>query len=146
MPDIFLGPTIVGATLLPPIRWVGGGAPDFPIDYSKQIDKAIMLGGEQRFNFRSHDPRRWTLSWEMLTIDELDDLIALNIENRELYFQNGWEDSVWREVVISAFTYAPVVKTGSCGGAVYYADPYYGSALYSTSPRFNLSMTLEEVR
>jgi hypothetical protein len=127
MADIYLGLTESGATLLPPIRWTGGGAPRMPIDYSKQIDRATMLDGSPRYNFRSNHPRRWTLTWEMLTLAELTTLSAFNDANSELYFQNNWEDAVWRQVVIANFEVAPFINAGPAGC------------------RYGLTMTLEEV-
>jgi hypothetical protein len=115
MAEIYLGLTISGATLLPPIRWEGGGTPTFPIDYSKQVDRAGMLSGAQRFNFRSHHPRRWPLAWEMLTAAELATFLTLNGDSQELYFQNNWEDATWRQVVIVSFGYEPYLRAGATG-------------------------------
>ena len=117
--------------LLPPVRWVNGGDPHIPIDYSKQIDKATMLDGSTRFNFRSHHPRRWTLGWEAIDSAELVDLLALNAINGELRFQNQWEDTSWRCVVITSFTYDVNVRL-SCK-----------APLFNT--RYTVSITLEEV-
>ena len=128
MPDIYLGLTESGATLLPRIRWTGGGNPTFPIDYSKQAEKSVMLSGSQRLHYKSKHPRRWRLSWEMLTVAELADFNALHGYDTELYFQNGWEDGVWRRVIIAAFEPAPFIKAGSTGC------------------RYGLDITLEEVR
>lgn len=123
---------------LPPIRWIDGGSPSLPIDYSKQIDKSSMLDGAQRFNFKSRHPRKWTLQWEMLTYAELMMFIGLNDINDWLYFQNNWEGPEWREVVITSFEYTPIVKLGSSlpGGS--------GSAA-NAACRFNLSMSIDEV-
>jgi hypothetical protein len=127
MADIYLGLTESGAELLPPIRWTGGGAPEFGIDYTKQSDKASMLSGATRFNLRLHHPRRWRLEWEMLTAAELAALMVLHAHDEELAFQNNWEDATWREVVITSFDYAPFLKSGATGC------------------RYSVSMTLEEV-
>jgi hypothetical protein len=127
MADIYLGPTASAITPLPPIRWTGGGDPGLPIDYSKQADKSSMLSGAQRFNIRSKQPHRWTLTWEMLTAAELADMIVLNEHNHELYFQNNWESADWKEVVITGFEYNVVINAGSVGC------------------RYGLTMTLEEV-
>lgn len=127
MADIYLGLTIGTAILLPRIRWTDGGDPGFPIDYTKQIDKATMLDGSIHYNFRWHHPRRWVLSWEMLTTAEFAALAALHAYESELVFQNNWEDATWRNVVITAFTPAPYLKAGS------------------TACRWSLSITLDEV-
>jgi hypothetical protein len=127
MAAIYLGLDQSGATLLPPIRWVNGGSPEFPIDYSKRAEKATMLGGSQRFHPKSEQPRRWNLQWEMLTLAEMADFETLRGYNQELQFQNNWEDATWREVVITAFDRDPVVNLGP------------------TTCRWNLSITLEEV-
>ncbi|MBE3124850.1 MAG: hypothetical protein IMZ57_04240, partial [Acidobacteria bacterium] len=151
MPDIYLGLTAGTAILLPPIRWMDGNFPTLPIDYTKQIDKASMLSGAQRFNFKSKHPRRWPFSWEAIRADELSDFILLNGLNQELQFVSGWDDIGWREVVITAFEYAPNVKTGSCpgiGAAVFYGDPYYGDPFYggigggAGYPIYNVNITL----
>ena len=146
MADIYLGPSTTGATLLPPIRWTGGGNPTLGLDYAKQIEKASSLGGAPTYNFKSRHPRRWILAWEMLTQDELDLFLALNRHNGNLYLQNNWEDANWREVGIVSFEYGPHVKMGACGAVVYYDEPIYDDAFYSTDPRWSVSMTLEEVR
>ena len=140
MPNIYLGATQATALAngLPPIRWTDGGDPGFPIDYTKQIDKATMLDGAPRYNFRWHHPRRWTLSWEMLTTDEFDYFLVLNAYEAELKFLNEWEESDWRDVVISAFEYTPVVKLGACFVG-YVGD----SGLHGG--RWNVSITLDEV-
>lgn len=127
MAAIYLGTTQSGATLLPPIRWMGGGEPSMPIDYSKQADKSQMLSGAQRFHLKSKQPRRWTLTWEALTAAEIGDMITLNEENQELWFQNNWESADWREVVIVGFEYDPALNVGPTGC------------------RYGLTMTLEEV-
>lgn len=136
MADIYLGPTMSGAPL-PPFRWSGGGAPDFPHDYSKQVEKETMLDGSTRFNFKSHNPRKWTLSWAMLTPMELADFIALNQLNQALYFQNNWEDATWRQVVITRFEYAPHLKLGHCTTGEVGSSTAVG--------RWSLDLTLEEV-
>lgn len=139
MPNIYLGATISGVILLPPIRWTGGEAPNFPIDHTKQIDKAAMLDGGVHYNIREHHPRRWPLSWEMLTANEMDDFFYLNGLNSELVFQNNWEDTQWRDVIIIQFEYAPVVELGHCW-------PDAGSSTLNISDgRWSVSMTLEEV-
>lgn len=115
MADIYLGLTESAINPLPPIRWRSGTRPEFPIEYSKQIDKATMLSGATRFNFRSHHPRRWTLQWEMLDDTELGEFITLNGYNSELAFQNNWEDATWRDVVIVSFSYKPVLTVGPTG-------------------------------
>lgn len=127
MADIYLGLTAGTAILLPPIRWTDGGDPGFPIDYTKQIDKATMLDGSPRYNFRWHHPRRWELSWQMLTTAEFAALVALHAYESELAFQNNWEDATWRTVVIAAFTPGPYLKAGP------------------TTCRWSLSITLDEV-
>lgn len=128
MADIYLGPTIAGATLLPPIRWTGGGSPAAPVEYSKSADKSEMLSGVQRYHPKSKQPRRWQFAWEMLTVAEMAAMLTLNGYDTWLYFQNTWESDRWRHVVISGFDYDPVLKAGPSGC------------------RFNLSMTLEEVQ
>lgn len=137
MADIYLGTTMSGSPL-PPIRWLNGGSPSLPIDYSKQIDKSTMIDGSQRFNFKSNHPRKWTLQWEMLTYDELMTLIALNDINDSLYFQNNWEGPEWRTVVITSFEYSPIVKLGSAG-------PGLSGSAANAACRFNLSLSLDEV-
>ena len=127
MADIYLGLSESGLDPLPPIRWVDGGAPEFGITYSKQVEKASMLNGAQRFNFKSLHPRRWSLAWEMLTAAEMTRLLELNNYNRALSFQNNWEDAEWHDVVITSFEYAPFIKAGPTGC------------------RYSASMTLEEV-
>jgi len=130
MAAIYLGTSTSGsgAIELPPLRWLNGSDPGIPTDYSKQIDKSRMIDGSQRFNYRSKHPRKWALQWEMLTVAEFAVMLSLNEINDSLYFQNNWEDATWREVTIMDFTYTPIVRLGATGC------------------RYNLSMTLEEVR
>jgi len=128
MAAIYLGLTESAIDPLPPIRWAGGGAPGIPTDNSKQVEKASMLDGSTRFNFKSKHPRKWTLEWEMLKDTELADLITLNQYNQSLFFQNNWEDATWREVVIVGFSFDPFLNAGS------------------TACRYSASMELEEVR
>jgi len=152
MPDIYLGPTIVAAMLLPPIRWVDEGQPGFPIDYTKQIEKAGVLSGAQRFNYKSVHQRRWQLSWDHIYDDELDTLITLEGLNVPLWFQNGWEGVAWKEVVIASVEYSPNTVTNICGGIFWptiYGDPYYGDPYYEGiytdhHPSFRVTVTLEE--
>jgi hypothetical protein len=113
---------------LPPIRWTNGSVPTLPIDYSKQVEKAGMLSGGQRFNIKSKHPRSWPLTWQMLTTAEFAVLAGLNALNRELYFQNNWEDATWHEVVITKFEPEAVLNLGP------------------TTCRWNLSMRLEEAK
>lgn len=127
MADIYLGQA-GSEVLLPPIRRVGGFDAEIPIEYAKQIDKATMLDGSTRFNFREHHPRRWQLEWEAVTEAELADFLLLNGYEEALRFQNNWEDATWHEVVITEFRY-PVNLKMSC----------------STASRYNVSMTLDEV-
>ena len=126
MADIYLGLTESGATLLPPLRWMDGRAPNLPTDYSKQVDKATMLSGATRFNIRSQHPRRWALAWEALTAAEATSLRDLRDENQELVFQNNWESTDWHTVVMTQFDVTPYLKAGSTGC------------------RYAVSMTLEE--
>lgn len=130
MADVYLGTSTSGSGLvkLPPIRWTGGGDPGIPADYGKRIDRAEMLNGGQRFNFREKHPKRWAFEWQMLTAAELGGLKDLNDELSALWFQNNWEDATWREVVIAEFEYTPVLRVGPTGC------------------RFHLRMTLEEVK
>lgn len=128
MAEMYLGLTMSATNPLPPIRWTGGSAPSMSIDYSKQAEKAGMLSGAQRFHIKSKAPRTWPFSWEMLTIAEFAALVALNNLNQELYFQNNWEDMTWRQVVIVKFEPEVVLNLGP------------------TTCRWNLSMTLEEVK
>jgi hypothetical protein len=128
MADIYLGLTQSGAVLLPKIRWTGGGNPTIGTNYPKQVERVGTLGGTQRFNFKSHHPAHWTLSWEMLTAAELAVLKALKAYNQELWFQNNWEDATWHLVAITDFNPEPFLKAGS------------------TACRYSLSMTLEEVQ
>jgi hypothetical protein len=149
MADVYLGPSESEATLLPPIRWMGGGSPGLPIDYAKQLDRATMLSGGLRFNFRLVHPRRWQFAWEALTIAEVNDFLTLREYDTPLWFQNNWEDAEWREVMISTFEISPVVNMGGCTGTgARYGEGLYEEALYDVivgGPRWNLSMTLEEV-
>lgn len=112
MADIYLGPTISGATLLPRIRWMGGRAPGLPAEYPNQVSEAVMLDGSKRFNFKSKHPRRWSLTWEMLTAAEYATMLSLKQNNRALYFQNNWEDATWRRVAIVDFWYDPFLNAG----------------------------------
>jgi hypothetical protein len=128
MANIYLGLTISGASLLPPIRWINGNAPGLPTAYPNRVDEAIMLDGSVHFNFRSKHQRRWVLSWEMITTAEFAAMLALKQNNRALYFQNNWEDATWRLVVITNFEYDPVLSAGS------------------TACRYGVAMELREVR
>jgi hypothetical protein len=127
MADIYLGLTESGAILLPPIRWTGGGSPSFPIDYSKQVDKASMLSGARRFNFRVWHPRTWPLAWEMLTAAETAEMRTLRGYNQELMFQNNWESADWIMVTMMDLQVEPYLKAGATGC------------------RYSVSMILEEV-
>ena len=127
MADIYLGLTESGAEPLPPIRWTGGGAPEFGIDYTKQLDKKTMLSGATRGEYKLSHPRLWRLEWEMLTAEELAVLLTFNGYNQELAFHNEWQSAEWMEVVISSFEYEPFLKAGPTGC------------------RYSASMTLAEV-
>jgi len=127
MADIYLGQN-GSEVLLPPLRRVGRFEATIPIEYQKQIDKAAMLDGSIRYNFREHHPRRWPLDWEALTAAELADFLTLNGYEEELHFQNNWEDATWHWVVITEFRHPVNVKM-SC----------------AEDTRFDVSMVLEEV-
>jgi hypothetical protein len=128
MADIYLGLTDTVTNPLPAIRWTGGGDPGLPIEYGKQMDRATMLDGAQRFNLKSKHPRRWTLAWEMLTAAQKDAFVVLNEHNGALYFRNEWEDTTWRQVVMAGFEYEPSINLGPIGC------------------RFRVSFSLEEIR
>jgi len=128
MADIYLGTSDSGLTPLPPIRWTDGGNPAMPLDYSKQFEEARMLSGGIRINCKSVHPRTWEHSWEMLTAAEFAVFTALNALNQALYYQNNWEDAVWRMVFIKSFKPEPALKLGP------------------TVCRWNLTINLLEVR
>lgn len=151
MADVLLGPTIATAVLLPPTRWMGGSPPTLPIAWPKALEKAVMLSGRVRYNFKSEDQRRWQFSWEALNAIELDQLRTLRAQNKELWLLSGWDDVGWCLVVISDFNYAPNVRTNICGGdPVLYGDPFYGDPYYGAGidalPLYSVDMVLEEVR
>ena len=152
MADIYLGPTISGAILLPRIRWAGGGAPVLPADHSKTVNKATVLSGAWRFDIRPDGKKSWPLAWDFLTDAELADLISLDELNRKLWFQNGWEGAGWQKVSIARFEYAPVINLDLCGGKfwptiygiAHYGVNYYQGIYTDHHPRFNVQLTLEE--
>lgn len=128
MADLYLGP--IGAEiLLPPVRRIGGFDAAIPVDYGKQIDKATMLDGQTRANFRSHHPRRWgPIEWEAITAAERANFIWLRSRNSSLRFQNNYEGATWYCVIISDMRIDVDVRHSCVGDS-----------------RFTVSMTLEEM-
>lgn len=153
MADIYLGPTISAATLLPRFRWVSGHTPEFPIVYEKQVERVGVLSGGRRFNIKNEHHRKWEFYWDHLTDTDMATLISLCEQNSRLWLQNGWEGAAWHEVVIASVEYySPTVKTDMCGGyfiPTIYSVPFYGDAYYQgeyigKSVGFSFAMTLEE--
>ncbi len=127
MADIKLG--IEGSEVtLPEINWMSGNAPEFGVDYSKNLQIEMMADGSKRVNFLK-DKRKWTgYSWGKLTYSQVQTFITLNEYNQILRFQNNWESSTWYYVVITSFSYRPLIHTYAQGTTYY-----------------ELTITLEEV-
>jgi hypothetical protein len=146
-----IGPVFPSTELLP-IRWIEGNAPELPVDYSKQIDRATTLSGAARFNYRQRHPRRWQFSWEALRDGQLAELMTLVGYNQPLWIRNEWDDLIVRRAYITEFEYTPMVRLGQCPGAdagpyysvPFYGDPYYGG-WYTGAPLFSAALTLEEM-
>jgi len=127
MADIKLGLTGAEVTL-PPISWLNGSPPTLAVGYKKRVDKATMLDGSERYNFKAKTPKSFSLEWQRLTEAQLDALIALSEYNLAMRYQNNWTDSTWRIVVITTFEWSALLQTLTSGG----------------TPLFRASMTLEE--
>lgn len=127
MANIYLGP-IGSEVLLPRLRKIGRMDAEIQIEHNKQIDKATMLDGSTRYNFREYHPRRWQFAWEALTAAELADFLTIDGHNGVLHFQNNWESADWHWVVISDFRH-PINVRVSCAG----------------NTRYDVSLTLDEV-
>jgi hypothetical protein len=112
MADIKLG--ISGAEYtLPQTRWSGGDQPESPIAITMNIDKAQMLDGSVRYNFRNTHQRRWTLDFPEVTAEELWEFTYLCSLNQALRYQNNWYATTWYDVVISEFSYFPLNATST---------------------------------
>lgn len=152
MADIYLGPTISGAILLPPIRWGAGNTPGMPSEHSKTVNRASVLSGATRFDIRPKRVRRWQIGWEFLKDSDLATLVGLDELNRTLWLQNGWEGGGWRRVGISRFEYGANLRVNLCGGIfwptiygiAYYGVNYYEGFYTDHHPLFAAAMTLEE--
>lgn len=126
MPDIKLGPS-GSETTLPPINWLAGGELELPVGYTKNIDKATMLNGQVRVNFREYSPKVFELSWDLLTAANIIILRGLAELNEPLHFQNNWVDATWRWVYITAFEYQSIQST------------------HAATAQYKASLSLEEI-
>jgi len=95
-----------------------------PVTYSMQKTRVEMSDGSRRWGNRKKF-RIWSLAWSKLTKTELDSLITLCDLDSTLRFQNNYESSTWKDVVITDFSYDSV-------------DPI------STTKYYFASMTIEE--
>lgn len=126
MPDVKLGPRGTETTL-PALNWDAGGELETPIGYKPQTERAQMLDGSVRANFRTHSQKTFELSWALLPLADVLTLQGLADLREPLYFQNNWIDATWRWVWISAFDAQALQST------------FAGTAKYSAT------MTLEEI-
>ena len=109
MADVKLGPES-SETTLPVINWRGGEGPSLPVAHNLQRETAEMSDGSIRVAFYG-TKRVFTLTWASLTKADLDIIEALANLKQILRFQNGWEDSTWYYVHVSAFGHNPIVWT-----------------------------------
>ena len=119
MADIKLGTSSWQFTL-PQTKWAGGGQPENPVQITMNVDKAQMLDGTVRYNFRNTHQRRWVLSFPYVTADELWELTYLCSLNQALRYQNGYySTTTWYDVVITEFSYFPLTATSTSADIVY---------------------------
>ena len=119
MADIKLG-TSEWQFTLPQTRWAGGAQPETPVTITMNVDKAQMLDGTVRYNFRNTHQRRWTLDFPTVTAEELWELTYLCSLNQALRYQNGWvSTTTWYDVVITEFSYVPLTTTSTSADIVY---------------------------
>ena len=104
MADVYLGP--LGTELLPVVKYVGE-APGFPVTIYPQTEEATMSDKSRRWGFFT-GVNEWGLGWGYLTLDELNTLRALVALKEILKFQNNFVDATVYDVVIVAFSWAPV--------------------------------------
>ena len=126
MADIKLG--LEGSeTTLPPISWIGDSAPDIPVGRKTSAERAEMLDGTARWNFKDKDMRTWSFEWARLTAAQVAAFKTLYDYRRPLHFQNNYIDAYWAWVVITDLEIRPRITT-----------------FLSAEPLYALSMTLEE--
>ncbi len=112
--DIYLGPS-GSETLLPPINWLQS-PPELTATLRKNVESETMLGGKVRYNLKSYSQRSWTLSWALLTKDQVDALQALADLRQTLRFNSGATAlKAWRTVAVTSFVSSPVVETFRLG-------------------------------
>lgn len=92
------------------------------------VDKAQMLDGSVRYNFRNTHQRRWVLDFPDVTAEELWEFTYLCSLNDALRYQNNWYSATWYDVVISEFSYGPITPAST-----------------SANIRYWVQLTLEEV-
>lgn len=127
MADIYLG--ISGAYYtLPQTRWSGGDVPENPVEISINIDRAQMLDGSVRYNFRNTHQRKWVLDFPECTAEELYEFETICAYNQNLVYQNNWYSATWYDVVVSSFQYHPL-----------------NPASTSANIKYCVQLTLEEV-
>lgn len=127
MANIYLG-TSEWYYTLPQTKWNGGAMGENPVEITINIDKAQMLDGSVRYNFRNTHQRRWVLEFPEVTHEELYEFTYLCSLNQALRYQNNWYSTTWYDVVISSFMYAPI-----------------NPASTSADIKYNVQLTLEEV-
>lgn len=118
MASIYLGKASAEYTL-PQTRWNAGDVPENPVQITMNIDKAQMLDGSVRYNFRNTHQRRWTLDFPEVTAEELWEFTYLCSLNEALRYQNNWYSTTWYDVVITEFMYYPLSVTSTSANIVY---------------------------
>lgn len=101
---------------LPPLNWPSGSAPEMPIGTTNYVDTVTLADGSAQYNFRTYSPRKWTLTWERLTANEIEVFSILASYNEPLRYQNNWVDASWHWVILTALDPVPIAGTFTTGG------------------------------
>ncbi len=125
MADVKLGPE-GSETTLPVINWIGASPPRLPVTHILQRDEAEMSDGSLRVAFYG-TKREWTIDWGTIPKADLDTIEGVVALRQILRFQNGWEDSMWYYVYVSAWIHNPRVIT------------------YSSTTKYAASISIREV-
>jgi len=112
---------------LPKLNWTAGGDRESPTGYTKNVEKAKMLDGTVRANFKAKSQKSFTLEWDLLPAADVLTLRGLAELNEPLRFQNNWLDATWRWVFVSRLDVDAIQST------------------FAASARFRAVMTLEEI-
>ena len=104
MPNVFLGPS--GSETQLPVLTFMGNPPSWPVSTKKEMKKAKMSDGSIKVAFFG-TRKVFQIAYGFLTTTQFEVFKALNELNQILRLKNEYEEDVWYNVVITAFSHDP---------------------------------------